>query len=160
MTARGSTTRGVMPMRAGMAASRRNRAIGTLAELAVRVGAGGGFMLGLFAALQGHPRAAACPKDGLCVGEQISAAGWGIFGPAFAGAFAGLAVSLLVVLLLRRLRTRLYAPRTSPGPRATGRWIRARYAGRCRACSAGVVPADRVFHDAEARAVTCADCAA
>src|SRR3954449_6805579 len=94
MTARGSTTRGVMPMRAGMAASRRNRAIGALADLAVRVGAGGGFILGLFAALQGHPRAAPCPRDGLCVGEQISAAVWGIFGPAFAGAFAGLAASV------------------------------------------------------------------
>jgi len=133
---------------------------GVLGDLAVRVGAGGGFTLGLLAALQGHPRSASCPKDELCVGEQISAAVWGIFGPAFAGAFAGLAVSLLVVLLLRRLRTRLYAPRTSPVPQATGRWIRARYAGRCRACSAGVVPGDRVFHDAEARAVTCADCAA
>jgi hypothetical protein len=143
-----------------MAASRRNRAIGACGDLAVRVGAGGGFMLGLFAALQGHPRAAACPKDGLCVGEQISAAVWGIFGPAFAGAFAGLAVSLLVVLLLRRLRTRPAAPSAEPVPRAEGRWICARYSGRCRSCSADVAPGDRVWHDAQARAVTCADCAA
>jgi hypothetical protein len=161
VTARGSTAHGALPMRAGMAASRRNRAIGALAEVAVRVGAGGGFMLGLFAALQGHPRAAACPKDGLCVGEQISAAVWGIFGPAFAGAFAGLAASLLVVLLLRRLRTRPAAPSAAPAPapQARGRWIRARYPGRCRSCAAVVAPGDRVRHDPQARAVTCADCA-
>jgi hypothetical protein len=147
-------------MRTAMAASRRNRAIGALGDLAVRVGAGGGFMLGLFAALQGHPRPAPCPKDGLCVGEQISAAVWGIFGPAFAGALAGLGASLLVVLLLRRLRTRPAAPMAAPPRRATGCWIRARYAGRCRSCSAEVAPGDRVWHDPQAQAVTCADCAA
>lgn len=152
-----SIARGAAPMGAGMAGSRRNRTIGALGDLAVRVGVGGGFTLGLLAALQGHPRAASCPKDELCVGEQISTAVWGIFGPAFAGVFAGLAASLLVVLLLRRLRTRPAAP--SASPQATGRWIRARYAGYCRACSAGVAPGDRVWHDAQARTVTCADCA-
>jgi hypothetical protein len=69
-----------------MAGSRRNRTIRVVGDLAVRVGAGGGFTLGLLAALQGHPRSAPCPKDELCVGEQISAAVWGVFGPAFAGA--------------------------------------------------------------------------
>jgi hypothetical protein len=41
-----------------MATSGRNRAISALADLVVRVGAGGGFTLGLLAALQGNPRAA------------------------------------------------------------------------------------------------------
>jgi hypothetical protein len=145
-------------MGAGVADSRRNRTIGALGDFVVRVGVAGGFTLGLLAALQGHPREASCPKDGLCVGEQMSSAVWGIFGPAFAGAFAGLAASLLVVLLLRRLRTSPAAP--SPPPLATGRWISARYAGYCRSCSASVSPGDRVWHDPEARAVTCADCAA
>jgi hypothetical protein len=156
----GLTARRAPPMEAEMAGSRRNRAIGALGDLAIRVGAGGGFAIGLLAALQGHPRAPSCPEDGLCVGEQISAAVWGIFGPAFAGAFAGLVASLLVVLLLRRLRATPAAPPASLVAPAPDRWISARYAGRCRSCSAGVTPGDRVWHDAEARAVTCADCAA
>ena len=106
-----------------MAASGRNRAISALADLVVRVGAGGGFMLGLLAALQGHPRAVSCPKDELCVGDQISAAVWGIFGPAFAGAFAGLAVSLVLVLLLRRLREPPAAPPKPPAAQARLRLI-------------------------------------
>jgi hypothetical protein len=143
-----------------MVGSRHNRVISALAELVVRVGAGGGFMLGLFAALQGHPRAASCPKDELCVGEQINAAVWGIFGPAFAGAFAGLAISLVLVLLLRQLRSRPDAPPVSSAAHVPGRWIRARFSGRCRVCSAPVAPGDRAWHDPVARAVTCADCAA
>ena len=132
---------------------RRNRVIDKLGDIAVRVGAGGGFILGAAVGLQGTPRAAGCPAGEVCVGEQFLATIWPVLGPAVAGAAAGLAASLMFVVLLRRLR-----PRGLKSSRPLGRWISARYAGRCRCCSGTVVPGDQVIWDAADRAVICAGC--
>ena len=117
-------------------------------------------MLGLFAALQGHPRPAPCPKDGLCVGEQVGAAVWSIFGPAFAGAFAGLAAGLLVCCCCGGCER--CPPRLWPHHRGTRQ-----AAGSTPATRAAAGPARPTSHRATAsgttrrtRAVSCADCAA
>lgn len=136
-----------------MTGRRRNLLINALGDLAVRVCVGGGFILGALAGWQGHPRAASCPRDGVCVGEQLLTTMWSVFAPATVGALAGLAASLVVLLLLRRLRPR----QTSPA-RPLGRWISARHAGRCRRCSRSVEPGDRVIWDATDKAVICATC--
>ena len=51
------------------------------------------------------------------------------------------------------------SPRAEPRPGVSGRWIRARYPGRCRRCNRSVEPGDRVLHDRVRRAIWCADCA-
>lgn len=141
-------------MSVGMRDPRRNRLIDALGNLAIRVGAGGGFILGALAGWQGQPRAVGCPADDVCVGELLKSTIWAGLVPAAAGAAAGLAASLVVVLVLRRLRRRVAVPE-----HPAGRPISARYAGRCSDCSAGVAVGDRVLHDRATRSVTCAACA-
>lgn len=86
--------------------SPRDRAIDGLADLAIRVCVGGGFLLGVLAGMQGHPRAADCADGEPCVGEHFLPAVLSVAVPAAAGAFTGLVLALLVVRGLRRLRAR------------------------------------------------------
>jgi len=134
--------------------AQRNDAIDVLVDVAVRLGAGGGFLLGALAGFQGRPRAVDCAPGEVCLGEQLVSAVWSVFGPALLGAVVGLLVSLAVVRLLRRLR-----PPVATIASRSGGWTTARYAGRCRRCADTVRPGDRVLWDRDAAAVTCADCA-
>ena len=89
-----------------MRGSRRDALIDVLVDLAVKAGAAGGFLLGAFCGLQGHPRAAECPEGEACVGASILSAVWSVAAPAFAGAAAGLLAALLLVVLLRQATRR------------------------------------------------------
>lgn len=67
------------------------------------------------------------------------------------GLLVGALVGLLVVSMIRLGRT----PQLG-GQSSAGRWIRARYAGRCERCGCSVVPGDRIRH--RPGHVFCASC--
>jgi hypothetical protein len=142
------------PISVAMGAPGRNRVIAAFSDLVIKVCVAGGFTLGLLAGLPAHPHTPNCAKDDPCVGKQMSAAVWSVFGPAFAGAFAGLLAALFIVLALRRLRVRPEPARSS----SEGSWINARYAGKCRRCARTTQRGEQVLWHGPGGGVTCAAC--
>jgi len=75
-----------------------------------------------------------------CIGTDLEADILSLVIPIGLGLLIGAIVGCLLTLMIpggRRPRSR---------PSARGRWIRARYWGKCRSCGCSVMPGDRIRH--------------
>ena len=133
-------------------------------DLVFRVCSGGGVFLGLVYALH-HWRAqpADCKggSDALagCASHTLSAGIISFLVPVFVGAIVG---ALIGVLLATRIRSRPERAARSGSPHGSsrtvppvggddqkgegGRWMAARYPGRCDSCRVKITPGDRIRH--------------
>lgn len=145
----------------------KNRLLSAGRELTFTVCVGGGTLIGLLAGLHESGQTPPPPKCttpiASCVSDGISHGIWTVLTPVFIGALIGMAIAAFLCLTI--LRPQRAGPTRSPvGASAAsrfsdGKWIRARYPGRCKRCNASVVAGDKVFHSSSARAVWCASCA-
>lgn len=142
---------------------RQRRILGSeLRDLVVRLcGAGGGF-LGLISGLH-HPSkphqvdpaqcgAHAAHPVAQCV-HSIDFAGpiGAVLIPTCIGMLVGVLIGLLVASMIRLGRPPQLGSRS-----AAGRWMKARYPGKCEHCGCSVVPGDRIRH--RPGHVLCASC--
>jgi hypothetical protein len=126
-----------------------------LAATAFQLCTVGGLILGLLDGMARPPGpAAACAAGGKCVADGVLAGMTPILAPCLGGVILGMLVGVLVGRLIRTVGAT--TPQATSGG---GRWIRARYAGRCESCAGKVLPGDRVFHSPQRRKVTCPACA-
>ena len=141
----------------------KQRLLATGRELTFRVFVGGGALIGLVYGLK-HPAEPGPPPKcttANCVGDTISSSLssgiWAVLGPMLICAGIGLALAFfLSVTVLRPTRR---AQRTTSAPTvADGRWLAARFGGRCSACTRQIRPGDRIFHTKSPRRTYCADC--
>jgi hypothetical protein len=81
-----------------------------------------------------------------CIGTDLQADILSLVLPVGLGLLIGAVVGCLLALMIPIGRR----PRISPRPRSSsssnGRWIRARYWGKCRSCGCSVMPGDRIRH--------------
>jgi hypothetical protein len=75
-----------------------------------------------------------------CIGTDLGADILSLVLPLGAGLLIGAIVGCLLALMIPSGRR----PRSSSS--ASGRWIRARYWGKCRSCGCSVMPGDRIRH--------------
>jgi hypothetical protein len=157
------------PMSPTMAVShaKRREVHGAIREFLVRVLAAVGLVAGLLWALeQPTPTpSAACKQPqaqsiGGCFNDTLlstlipylTAMGIGIA----AGAVVGFLISALMTGIPRRGRERPPARRAPASSVSRGRWIIARYDGRCASCGSQITVGDRVHH--RPRRTVCAGC--
>jgi hypothetical protein len=75
-----------------------------------------------------------------CIGTDLKADILSLGIPLGLGLLIGAIIGCLLALMIPSGRR----PRSSPSTR--GRWIRARYWGKCRSCGCSVMPGDRIRH--------------
>jgi hypothetical protein len=97
---------------------------------------------------------------GTCFSDGVVAAAMPYLIGAGVGALCGALVALVIVRGIRHRRRRRRSRRAAQHDAALtapGRWIRARYSGRCAGCFAGIAIGDRIRHrPGHARCERCA----
>ena len=143
---------------------RKQALIREVRDLVFRVCSGGGAFLGLVYALHHRTSQPAKCKGGSealagCASHTLSAGIVSFLVPVFVGAIAG---ALVGALLASRIRSRPHRAARSGPPRSSsrppplvvsddqkgegGRWMAARYPGRCDSCRVKITPGDRIRH--------------
>jgi hypothetical protein len=150
-----------------VANAKRRVVHGAIREFLVRVLAAVGLVAGLLWALEqpAPTPSAACKQPqarsiGGCFNDTLlatlipylTAMGIGIA----AGALIGFLISALMTGLPRAGRDALSACRAPASSTSSGRWIIARYDGRCASCGSQITAGDRVHH--RPRRTVCARC--
>src|SRR4051794_23631111 len=139
-----------MQLRNGVSYVRRELA-GAVFQLCVV----GGLILGLVRGLDHPPRQASpCAGGGKGVTDGVMAGMTPILAPCIAGVLLGTVVGYFFAKLIKSGS----ATARHTSDRSGGRWITARYDGRCERCGNRVLPGDRVFHSPHRRKVTCPAC--
>lgn len=139
--------------------ARRESLTDSLLQGAAGFGAVGGLMWAL-----DHPATApACPGQpgapangiGQCMTDGMMAVAKPYLVGGVCGALIGVGIVLTGLLLFRYMRGPARGGRSdsafasTPPPTATaaaGRWMTARYSGRCARCGGGIAPGDRIRH--------------
>jgi len=132
-------------------------------DLTLRLCTGGGVLLGLLWGFNNPPAPKKPPTctTANCVGDVVSKSlsdgVWSVLGPALIGGAIGLAVALVIVLTLLRPR-RGGGPSSGRATNLSGRWIQAKYDGRCAGCRRQIRRGDPIFHSPAPRRTLCGAC--
>jgi hypothetical protein len=131
-------------------------------DLSFRILGGGGLLIGLVYGLKHPPEATPPPKctTANCVGDVVShsinSGVWAVLGPALICCLIGIAMAFFLSVTVLRPARRTAGATQSVSPQ--GRWMSARFSGRCSACRRQINRGDRIFHSRLPRRTYCADC--
>ena len=132
-------------------------------DLVFRVFTAGGVVVGLLYGLNNPPTPNPAPKctTPQCAGDQVSSTLsttiWAYLGPVLICALIGAALALL--LCVTALRPRRADGSAQPlSATVNGRWMSARFDGRCAACRREIHRGDAIFHSRSPRQTLCSSC--